>query len=744
VKRRNFLKLSTSVGLAPFLTSCHSDNATALTNTPPFDLEAHQPKRVESKNGELNYEMNIEYSNPVVNGQTLNVRTFNGKFPPDTLVMRPGDVMNIHFVNNLPASAEDHYHPEDINIPHGFNNANLHTHGMNVSPAGNEDNILLVIRPEEDFNYATHIPADHPAGTFWYHTHKHGSALHQFSSGMSGYILVEGGAGDLDKVPEIANAKTIDLAFHELIFDRTTGEVPATGDGEAAAGNNNPDPTLRNPLINLFQGTSKLQYTINGLAVDEGAVPNFQDPSKSIPGIPPVLRMRLGEVQRWRFGMLCHLQTYRFVLEGHKLNVASWDGITADLMESYDELVLGPANRVDFIIKASNTPGTYAFKMVKEKFGEHEIVPGFPLFVSPDAFSDELPVFNVIVEGDPLDMPLPASLNPPTTRLPAIAASEITRRRQIDFKVVGDVFFDPTTFAFKKDTRQYYINNVKFNAKRLNHTMLLGQTEEWTLTNNHIGINGHIPQINHPFHIHVNWFQVMEIHHPDGTIDLPNNGQGVWADTVDIPFGGKSIIRHRFEKFTGIFPFHCHVISHEDEGMMNLVEIIDPTPVIANITVDAGGILNSGDIGERVIATFDAGVFAADTDVTHHISLDPQHDISEGLVGLERYFQLESAMELSGGSATVVVKFPFELPLGATYDPTTVQLYRSTGSGWTMEEITKVSMTDDGIIQDGDVQLSVRVLTSTVDTLGDGHFAVMATQLSGPVTDAEVDILETA
>src|SRR5262249_47564279 len=79
-----------------------------------------------------------------------------------------------------------------VNQPHCFNATNLHAHGVWVSPAGNSDNVLLAINPDVTFQYEYNIPVDHPAGTFWYHPHRHGSTALQVSSGMAGPLIVKG------------------------------------------------------------------------------------------------------------------------------------------------------------------------------------------------------------------------------------------------------------------------------------------------------------------------------------------------------------------------------------------------------------------------------------------------------------------------------------------------------------------------------------------------------------------------
>ncbi len=74
-----------------------------------------------------------------------------------------------------------------------FNDTNFHTHGLWVSPSGNSDNVLISIAPGSEHQYEYDVPADHPAGTFWYHPHAHGAGFGQVGSGMAGALIVTGG-----------------------------------------------------------------------------------------------------------------------------------------------------------------------------------------------------------------------------------------------------------------------------------------------------------------------------------------------------------------------------------------------------------------------------------------------------------------------------------------------------------------------------------------------------------------------
>ncbi|NES19728.1 MAG: multicopper oxidase domain-containing protein [Symploca sp. SIO3E6] len=118
-------------------------------------------------------------------------------FVAPTIEVNPGDTVRVNLKNNLPIVPNCKVSPEKINEPHCFNGTNLHTHGLWISPTGNSDNVLLSINPGEEFQYEFNIPPEHPAGTFWYHPHRHGSTALQVASGMAGALIVHG-----DRKPE--------------------------------------------------------------------------------------------------------------------------------------------------------------------------------------------------------------------------------------------------------------------------------------------------------------------------------------------------------------------------------------------------------------------------------------------------------------------------------------------------------------------------------------------------------------
>ena len=115
------------------------------------------------------------------------------------------------------------------------------------------------------------------------------------------------------------------------------------------------------------------------------------------------------------------------------------------------------------------------------------------------------------------------------------------------------------TFQENSSPPVFAIDGKAFSMDRVDQTVQLGAVEEWTLRNTS-------PEW-HPFHIHVNDFQV-----------ISRNGREqprTYEDTSRIPPHGEFIMRTRFTDFSGKFVYHCHILGHEDAGMMGVVEVVE-------------------------------------------------------------------------------------------------------------------------------------------------------------------------
>jgi FtsP/CotA-like multicopper oxidase with cupredoxin domain len=322
-----------------------------------------EPEVRRSANGVLNTTLRMHYAYKDIGGYRLYVRTYEGTVPGPTLRLKPGNVLRIKPINDMPPNRD--HSPADHTLPHHFNSTNLHTHGLHVSPSGIADNVMRMMEPGESYDIEVAIPSDHIPGTNWYHPHAHGSADVQLASGAVGALIIE---GDFADVPEIAAAKERLLALTEAVFDEF-GMIEDFG--------------------TLFPETAARFFAVNGVR-------------------EPTITMRPGEVQRWRILHAGWQDDIFMELEGHTLNPIARDGIPLARMGSTvprkpdqpsdypNAMLMAPGQRIYVLVQAGE-PGTYAFRAVPYNQG----------YASPTG-----PIARVLVEGDPLPMTLPTELPP--------------------------------------------------------------------------------------------------------------------------------------------------------------------------------------------------------------------------------------------------------------------------------------------------------------------------------------------
>jgi FtsP/CotA-like multicopper oxidase with cupredoxin domain len=463
----------------------------------PWDRDAllMQPEVRAAENGVLETALRVDYAYHDIGGYRLSMRTYEGGIPGPTLRAKPGDTLRIRLRNDLPPDRDPA--PADMTLPHQFNTTNFHFHGGHVSPDGISDNVFRQMRPGESHDIEITIPADHTSGTYWYHPHKHGSADVQITSGMFGALIVE---GDFDDVPEIAAAEERVLILNAVLFN--------------------------------YLGTIENYDTVWPEAVPRFLAVNGQR--------EPVIRMRPGEVQRWRIIDASHEDNFRIGLEGHDLNVIAYDGIRQDHVERRDDLVMAPGQRADVLIRAG-APGTYLLAALPNDQG----------YASPTG-----PLARLVVEGEPLDMALPADAIGGAPLTP-IAEAEVTNRRRIWLNTVAPE--NPAAANYQEFA--FLVCGQAFDPDRVDHTIPLGAVEEWIVENH--------DEDDHVFHIHTNPFQIVAI-----------NGEPLaeedrdWRDTAIVPRKGSITFRSRFLDFTGKFVLHCHMMNHEELGMMQVVEVV--------------------------------------------------------------------------------------------------------------------------------------------------------------------------
>jgi suppressor of ftsI len=243
----------------------------------------------------------------------------------------------------------------------------------------------------------------------------------------------------------------------------------------------------------------------------------------------PTMTIAPGETQRWRIGNASPSTTFRLQLDGHPLQQIAKDGNPFSAVWSRDTIELHPAERVEVLVQGG-APGSYALRTLP-------IATGFTTQVASV-------LATLTSSGDPVTpQPLPATL----LGFDDLSTLPVDRRRQITFQVRSPIGPGVSTFP---------ISGQLFDADRIDAQVRLNTTEEWVIRN--------ASTVWHPFHIHINPYQVMAV---NGAA-LPLRS---YEDTTGVPPLGEIRIRTRFLDYPGKWVYHCHVALHEDGGMMGTV-----------------------------------------------------------------------------------------------------------------------------------------------------------------------------
>jgi FtsP/CotA-like multicopper oxidase with cupredoxin domain len=301
---------------------------------------------------------------------------------------------------------------------------------------------------------------------------------------------------------------------------------------------------IGDPLADLpaLHGIKQRMLGLTAVEVDGGALNYDSSVSKEMNlvngRLTPTLTMHPGETQLWRVANISNENWYTLQMPGHVFHVIGEDGNPVPTLRNEHTLRLPPGKRFEFLIEAGN-PGTYplrslAFNQGHDKFGQltlatlvvagqHETTRTLPTVVSPhEALEQERTLTEPIVA-----------------------------HRTLTFSI--DKPFPTQTFNGFRINGKLFGKNPAYEKVRLN------TTEEWLIRNTSFE--------DHPFHIHTNDFLVTKI---NGKRVAPDGFQ----DVARIPRNGSITIRMRFRTFTGKAVFHCHILFHEDHGMMGIVQFV--------------------------------------------------------------------------------------------------------------------------------------------------------------------------
>jgi FtsP/CotA-like multicopper oxidase with cupredoxin domain len=458
---------------------------------------------------------------------------------------------------------------------------NLHVHGFAVPPVAPQDEVLMAcadpavgapVCGHRELTYRYQIPASMPAGLYWYHPHIHGEVQAQMLMGLAGAIVVEGreddarhAAGIEDRIFVIRQTQDLD----GVESDEDTPKVPsATGapQGPAPAGLGGVLETAHEVGCSNHTGIDEL--TLNGARVADGRAPDSE--------LAPV-DITAGTRQLWRIlnaATDAFLDLALFDEHGQPLPVemVARDGVPlADDAGNPRQtgptkapMLVAPSGRVEFLVTAP-PPGGKAYLVT------HAVDTGCSGDIVPER---RLVVLKSVPAATGRGAAIPAAVpEKPIVAAPDLFSGLLTHEPDRQRVIAFAEYPRPGT----DDQTDYYIVERKPGAVLKPYEMgaapaiiaRAGTTEEWVVENwtNEL----------HAFHIHQVHFRALEV-----------NGKTVaeppLLDVVTVPYAhvdadgtlvpGRVKVRMRFPaELAGDIPFHCHLVDHEDNGMMAVLRV---------------------------------------------------------------------------------------------------------------------------------------------------------------------------
>ena len=531
-------------------------------NRPAPGSVVPEPEDLRSHDGVLKVDLTIR--NTEVNGATryCYVDANNNQSP--TLRLNPGDLLILHLKNDL--TATDHTAPHAMHMLAGKSSdpclsgamtatsTNLHFHGLTIPALCHQDDVVKTSVSPRDapFEYRFRIPADEPPGLYWYHPHIHGFSKIQVLGGASGALIVEG--------IERANKEVAGLPERVLIIR------------DQDLLNPNAPPSKSEPVV------PRLLLDRDGDAANNGT--GFGKPAKDLsinfvpvpyPDYPPAaIAMKPGERQLWRV-LNASAITYLnlevlFNRKPQPLGLIALDGVplnqngkSADLVSWQTHLGVPPGARMEFIVQGPpvGVQGLLVTRSVDTgPGGENDPNRAIAtITASPDAPE---PRSTLAISPTPIPAPTSAWLGDVVP----------VRTRKLYF---SEKLTDPnnpnsaTEFYITVDGKTPAVFDPRSSLPDI--VAQQGTVEEWIIENRSNEL--------HAFHIHQLHFLLLDY------LGKPVN-EPFLRDTVNVPYYRDNMLVYpsvrlrmdfRDPNAVGTFPYHCHLLEHEDGGMMGVIRV---------------------------------------------------------------------------------------------------------------------------------------------------------------------------
>jgi FtsP/CotA-like multicopper oxidase with cupredoxin domain len=468
--------------------------------------------------------------------------TDDGKESP-TLHVYPGDRINITLTNMVPPvpGAPVERVSNDTTVCGSpdmtVTSVNMHFHGTNTSPRCHSDETVhTLINSGETFTYTLRIPKDEPPGLYWYHPHVHGISSFALQGGSTGAIEVEG----------IANVQPAVAGLPErylLLRDQRLGSQSSQGT----------DPNK--PVPNW-------DVSVNYVPVNYGRY------------IPGIIRMQAGSHEFWRVvnAGANTIFDIKVMYDGvaQPLQIVAFDGVPTGSKDgkhqgtivTQNDIMLPPSGRAEFIVAAPPSSANVATLST-------ESIDGGPAADSNPA----RPLAQIVTSDAPAKLPKAPEPTAPAGRIrfDDLANAKVTTERELFFSEKnppGNGELENTVFFITVDGQK----EIPFDPNNPPAiTTTRGAVERWRIENRTAEV--------HEFHIHQIHFLVEAVN----DVPIPKKQQQLY-DVFQVPYwngkGTPSSITIKLDfrgPTVGDFVYHCHILDHEDMGMMAIIRVLPKT-----------------------------------------------------------------------------------------------------------------------------------------------------------------------
>ncbi len=386
----------------------------------------------------------------------------------------------------------------------------IHWHGMHVS-SPNDGGPHTIILPGNTWNPSFTIRDK--AATYWYHPHLHKKTDWHVSKGIAGLILVRDNEEAQLNLPRTYGVDDIPLVIQTKVFD-TTNQILAR---------NNSDTVL---MVNATR-----------------------NPYVDVPAQVVRYRILNGSSQRvFNLGLSNNETFYQIASDGGLLSAPY----------QTTRLQLAPGERAEILINLTGRQGDTLFLMSYASEFPNGIygaaAPGMNASMPLNGYNPNplngtdftIIQFNVVAQ----------TANPVTT-IPATLAT-VTPLDANTANITRTLTFSPVSMGFNQLNGDFLINNATFDMNVINYTIPYNNVEIWELRNQ--------SAIAHPFHIHDVQFYILD---RNGTPPAPNEAGR--KDVVLVKPQETVRFITQFETFANDsvpYMYHCHMLPHEDGGMM--------------------------------------------------------------------------------------------------------------------------------------------------------------------------------